>query len=251
MSDDLFHTNLDGEPAMLVDVMDDGLDGELDDRIPALRQLLSAGDPDERLSAARLLVAWADPVGIEALLYWATHPDEAPGAAVNRFTGADATFARLADALRTSQYSVRAAEHEGLRIDAGRALLELVEDYDFERELAAAVAPLRVPLAGDILRAADRAADAVTGGAEPGFDLGTQAASLLAPLAREDDAAAAALADRLIDAAAKDSRLLRELVDAMAAGSGSASLEILQRLSESRDPAVREDAKAALTRRLI
>ena len=118
MSDDLFYTDLEGEQAMLVDVIDDGLEGELDDRIPELRRLLSEGDAEERLNAARMLVAWADPVGIEALLYWAEHPDESPGAAVNRFTGGDATFARLADALRTSQYSVRADEHDAQRVDA-------------------------------------------------------------------------------------------------------------------------------------
>jgi hypothetical protein len=248
VSDDLFHTNLDGEPAMLVDVMDDGLDGELDDRIPALRRLLAEGDAEERLSAARLLVAWADPAGIEALLHWAAHEDESPGAAVNRFTGGDATFARLADALRTSQYSVRAAEHEALRIAAGRALLELVEAHDFERELGAAVNPVRGPLAPDIRRAAERAIEALDD--QPGFDLGTQAANLLMPLAREDDAGAAALAERLIDAAPKDSRMLREIVDGMAAGAGAATLAVLRRLTDdARDPAVRADADAALKRR--
>ena len=249
MSDDLFHTDLEGEHAMLVDVIDDGLEGELDDRIPQLRRLLSEGDDEERLNAARMLVAWCDPVGFEALLAWAAKPDSSPGAAVNRFTGDDATFARLADALRTSQYSIHADEQRSLRADAGRALLELVEDYDFERELSAAVSPLRADLLPELTRAAERAVDAVAGSATPGFDLGTQAASLLMPLAREDDATAAELADRLIDAAPKDSRMLLELGDSMAAGTGPASLDVLQRLTKSRDPAVRENAAGALSRR--
>jgi hypothetical protein len=192
-------------------------------------------------------VSWADPVGIEALLFWASNPDAAPGAAVNRFTGADATFARLADALRTSQYSIHADEQRALRVDAARALLELVEEHDFERELAAAVAPLRTDLLPEIARAAERAVDATSG--TPGFDIGTQAAGLLMPLAREDDATAAALADRLIDAAPKDSRMLLELGDSMAAGTGQGSLDVLQRLTKSRDPAVRENAEGALSRR--
>jgi len=247
VSDDLFHTDLEGEQAMLVDVIDDGLEGELDDRIPALRELLTSGDDGERLNAARMLVSWCDPVGFEALLAWTANPDRAPGAAVNRFTGGDADFSRLADALRTSQYSIHADDARELRVQAGRALLELVVDYDFERELSAAVNPLRVELLPDITRAAERAVDALD--SEPGFDLGTQAASLLMPLAREDDATAAALADRLIDAAPKDSRMLLELGDSMAAGTGPATIEILQRLTKSRDPAVRENAAGALSRR--
>jgi len=251
VSDDLFYTDLEGEQAMLVDVIDDGLEGELDDRIPELRRLLSEGDAEERLNAARMLVAWADPVGIEALLYWAEHPDESPGAAVNRFTGGDATFARLADALRTSQYSVRADEFAAQRVEAARALLSLADEQDFERDLGGAMmnAALRTPLVRELQAAADRAVSAVEAGAEPGFDLGTQAANLLMPLAKEDDDAAAQLAERLIDVAPKDSRVLREIIDGMAAGSGPGTIDVLERLRKSRDPAVREDAEAALARR--
>jgi hypothetical protein len=247
VSDDLFYTDADRERAMLVDVIDDGLEGELDDRIPELRRLLSHGEPEERANAARILVSWCDPVGFEALLAWAANPDTSPGVAVNRFTGADATFARLADALRTSQYSIHADERRALRLDAARALLDLVEDYDFERELAAAVNPLRADLRAEIARAAERAIDALDD--TPGFDLGTQAASLLMPLAREDDATAAQLAERLIDAAPRDSRMLLELGDSMAAGTGPATVEILRRLAKSRDRAVRENAESALARR--
>ena len=69
------------------------------------------------------------------------------------------------------------------------------------------------------------------------------------PLAKEDDDAAAQLAERLVDVAPKDSRVLREIIDGMAAGSGPGTIDVLERLRKSRDPAVREDAEAALARR--
>ena len=43
--------------------------------------------------------------------------------------------------------------------------------------------------------------------------------------------------------------MLREIIDGMAAGTGAATLAVLRRLHEARDPAVRDDADAALARR--
>ena len=40
-ADELFYTDADGESASFVDVIDEGLEGDLDDRIPALRELLA------------------------------------------------------------------------------------------------------------------------------------------------------------------------------------------------------------------
>lgn len=253
MSHDLLHLDLDGEEADLDDLQADGLDGALDDRIPALLELLEHGTPDERYSAAYLLIAWDVPEALETLIRWAEHPDELPRAVDNRFTGGDASFGQLAESLGAGGKSPRAAGTVRLRVAAGRALLRLVEDEDLERHLSVALGwndLLRKSLIDETVAAADAAIGALERGHDPGFDLWTQAAGLLYPLSKEVDEDAAAFARRLIRQGAKDRRMLLELVDGLSAGSGPATLEVLRELAAGaklRD--VREAADAAVGRR--
>ena len=159
-ADELFHVDASGERAIFDDVLADGLDGDLDARIPALRELLESRDAYKRLSAARMLVAWDDPVGLEALIGWAREPARAPyGAVANRFTGEDTTFGHLADALGAGGHTPRAASVRAARVSAGRALLSIFEDYDFERYLAFALYDdvLRKSLVDEIAAAVERA----------------------------------------------------------------------------------------------
>ena len=130
-------------------------------------------------------------------------------------------------------------------------MLNIFEDYDFERYLSFTLYDdvLRKSLVDEIAAAADRALRVLESGAELSFDLWTQTAGLLGPLAKESDAEAAAFATRLIAQGRKYSRMLRELNDAMAVGNGPATWAVLEQLRGSTDPTVREEAKAAMERR--
>lgn len=65
--DALLYTDREGDATSVADLIDDGLEGGYEDRIPALRQLCVDGPPDHRVEACEVLVAWSDPVGLEAL----------------------------------------------------------------------------------------------------------------------------------------------------------------------------------------
>jgi len=239
-SDQLFHTDADGESASFVDVIDEGLEGDLDDRLPALRALLADGTDDERLNAGIMLASWGDEAGLRAVIEWAREPDASP---VDE-------LAALADALRTARLSSRAETSEPLRADAFRALLDRAADADVGRELGYALvadATVRPLVADDIGASVERALERLERDDQPDFDLPTQTAGLLVALAKEADDDAAGFAERLLELAPKDPRVLRELIDAMAAGSGDATLAVLRRLAKVK--AVRDDADAALARR--
>ena len=107
-ADELFHVDAEGERTIFDDVLADGLEGALDERIPALRELLESHDPYERLSAARMLVAWDDPVGLEALIGWAREPSRA---LTGRSRTASRARTRPSDTSRTR--SARAAIPRG------------------------------------------------------------------------------------------------------------------------------------------
>ena len=187
-----------------------------------------------------MLASWGDEAGLRALIEWAGEPDESP---VDE-------FAALADALRTARMSSRADESEPLRAEAFRALLDIAAEVDFGRDLGYALVAdpsVRGVVADDVATAAERAIGRLEGGSEPDFDLYTQAAGLLVSLAKESDEEAAGFATRVLALAPKDTRVLRELIDAMGAGTGDATLDVLRQIAKVR--AVRDDADAALARR--
>ncbi len=256
--DELLFTDRDGNPAQLQEVIDDGLDGGYEGRFPALEELLRNGTPEQRLYAAVMLASWGQRSGFDALTSWASNPASAPwaGAPVtySRISGADAGFEMLADALRTS-YLSQAAEHEDIRplqVAASKALLRIADSHDFDRTLLVALVkdPEVTRLVSDDLKAAIEAAIAkLRAGENVGFDLATQTAGLLAPLARVDDAAAARYAEELIDLRPSDQRMLRELVDALVQGQGPATLRVLERLRSLDIPVLRAEADRALARR--
>lgn len=140
-----------------------------------------------------------------------------------------------------------------LRIEAGGALLALAHVEDFERHLSVALgwnAELRGALADEVEAAANRAITRLEGRPELSFDLWTQAAGLLYPLAKERDDTAAELALRLIPCGRRDRRMLLELVDALSAGRGPATLAVLERLrGKAKLREVRDAAAASIERR--
>ena len=170
----------------------------------------------------------------------------------DRHFGADAAFEMLADAVRVAgeiEASEAIAQLRRMpcaallgiydRVYFGRALLVVL---DLDRALAAAVA-------AGMGRAVDRAIVAAETGEAP-FDMATQAAFLLAPLAALDGTAhAARAAETLAAAHAGQSRTLREVAHALGAGAGPATRAALERLAASPFEPVRQDALDSLARR--
>lgn len=62
----LFRTDVQGLPAAFFDVVADGLEGELDERIPDLLSLLGGSDGESCLKAAVMLLSWGHPEGMPA-----------------------------------------------------------------------------------------------------------------------------------------------------------------------------------------
>lgn len=256
--EDLLFRDRDGDRASLQDVIDDGLDGGYDDRFPALEELLRTGTPEQRLYAAAMLTSWGQRAGFDALTSWAADPDATPwaGAPVtySRISGADAAFELLADALRTS-YLSEPSDEGGIRplqVEAAKALVRLADSYDFDRVLLVALVKdpeVTRQVAGDLKAAIDSAIAKLEAGEDVGFDLATQTAGLLAPLARADDAAAAQAAEKLLDLRPTSRRTLLELVDSLANGSGPDTHRVLERLRESDSPEVHEAAERAIAGR--
>ena len=114
--EDLLYTDRDGNRAPLFEVIDDGVDGGYEDRLPALRELC-----EENIEACQLLVASSDPVGLQALI---------------RLARANATAVEsLADPLRTGARTVRDPRAAELRVEAARALLAIADQHPFDEQL--------------------------------------------------------------------------------------------------------------------
>ncbi|MEO8701020.1 MAG: hypothetical protein ABI867_13310 [Kofleriaceae bacterium] len=242
----LLYVEKSGERSSLEDVIADGLEVDYSDRFPALVQLMREGAPEHRLQACRMLAAWGVKEGLETMIAWARAPESSPADVTHdRLQGADDAFATLADSLRVARDSERPGAAE-LRVEATRALLAIYHRVffgralyavlDMDRELAAAVHE-------NIAVAIERAAAAHV----RGFDMPTQAASLLGVLAKLDDAHTAQLAD-LVLAEKPGTRTVREVAYVLRSGGGPATRAILERLAAGTG-AVADDAADSLTRR--
>jgi hypothetical protein len=164
----------------------------------------------------------------------------------------DGAWEMLADALQNSRHLSDQKSLRPQRSQAARDLLRLADRVDYDRTLTMALSGdphLSADTDEELLSAIDRALERLAAGDMPGFDLATQTAGLLAPLARVDDAAAASYAARLIELQPGHRRMLRELVDAMSGATGPDSLAVLHTLSGLGDPLVRSEAEQALRRR--
>lgn len=212
----LFHTDAQGQSASFLDVIDDGLEGTLDERIPALLVLLHSPEGPPSLKAAVMLISWGHPEALQAVRRWSLQPDSAPWARQSitkqRHSGADGSWSLIADALRTSQYASARPGLDTDRLSALRSLLRLTVSEDFDRSLATTIAS--IPGAAEHLAdALDEAIEGLMSAApsEP-FDRIFQAALLSKELARARPERAHALAQQ-IAAQAPSPRAQRELSD--------------------------------------
>lgn len=255
-AEELLFRDASGAPAQVQDIIDEGLDGAYRERIPELASLLWNGEPYHRLLAAAMLTSWGVGAGFSALTTWAQRPDQAPwaGEAVttDRLTGADSAFETLADAVLTSFWNDRSPELRQHQTEALRALLNAAQSRYVGRSLALATLrdrELTSELLPDLRRAAEAALQQLERGNDEGFDRAFQTAALLAPVAREDDAAAASYARRLLTLAPDRPRTVREIALALAEGGGPDTLAVLQQLRQTAPAAARRDIEEALARR--
>ena len=254
-SDELLYMDLDGQLLGLDDVIADGLDRDYSARFPQLRQLLASGSPREQLHACAMLTAWGVRDGILRVIEWAQNPEAVPWAdapvEVDRFSGVDSGFVLLTDALRTALdmplnevaarlrrlavYDLLLIYH---RVYFDRSMLIL---FDLDRALAHSER-LTIRWAVDQALAATRQGQLY-------FDLPTQIAFLIGPLAGLDDARAAEAAEALLAYYPDHTRMLREVAYALGYGTGGATLSILERLTASEFASVRSEAEEWLARR--
>lgn len=250
----LLFTDLDGAMVGLDDVIADGLERDYSGRYDGLRTLLEEGSPTQCLHACVMLASWGVRDGLVSIMEWAADPERVPwaGAPVSfdRMFGVDDGFAQLARALHTAGDVTLTPVGVRLRVGATRALLRLYDRVFFDRwmqllldddtRLARTVRP-------HLAQAAERAVAACR---QPqAFDLPTQAALLLAPLAALDDDGAASLAGQLTVVARDWPRTLVEVASALGSGTGSATRYALQRLTSSAHESVAREAQRCLERR--
>jgi hypothetical protein len=253
---ELLFTDREGKPTSVQDVAADGLDGGYEDRIPELEELLVSGSPYHRLMACVVLISWGEPAGFRTLIQWASDPAHVPWAdypvTADRLSGVDDAFANLADGLNASFWNEPAPALRQMQLDAGRALLAIYADCFFGRTLALAlIRDKGVPpeLKGNIVAASEAGLAAIRNGSTPHFDIASQIASLIFPLAVADDDLACRFADQLTPLLHNNARALRELALALASGTGEATRRSLEGLRHLGIPAVTEEADKALARR--
>lgn len=223
----LLFTDRDGERGQLQDIIDDGLDGGYEHRVPQLIDLLAQGEDEHQLWACVTLVSWGHETGFDTLIAWADDPASVPWTSGRG-------FGDLADAVRTSFYCEPSPQLLEWRRNAVLALLRVADRQPVSPGLALVLSrdeALAAAAEGELRAAIARALDRLSGDAPVDSGLANQVASLLMPLARLDDLAAATYADRLLEVKPRGQRVLRELADALGQGTGPATLNSLERLA--------------------
>ncbi len=108
LSEQVLFTDNEGNKSSLKHIIDDGLDGEYLERIPALVELLDSGSPIHKLLACIVLTSWGCKEGFEAVVLWASNPNDSPWVkspvSFDRLYGADDAFENLVGALKTSYW---------------------------------------------------------------------------------------------------------------------------------------------------
>ena len=212
----LFRTDALGQPASFVDVIDDGLDGALDARIPELLALLNGPEEEAALKAALMLLSWGHREAFQVLENWSAHPNTVPWASESitkqRHSGADGSWSLIADAIRTSRYAKVRPTLDTDRLAAIRGLLCLTVDEDFDRSLATTIASISDAaelLADDLCSSIERL---ISSEGSEQFDRLFQAALLSKELARARPDRAKVFA-QTIAAKSPSQRTQRELND--------------------------------------
>lgn len=258
-AEDLLFTDLTGSRRTLEDVIDEGLDEDYSARLPALRMLLTQGSASQQLHACVMLVSWGDLAGYDTLLRWARSPETLPWrssvqsshaaqpVSADRIFGVDDAFARLTVAVRTS--CLLSADHPALRAlqeTAVKALLKRYPSEYFARGLGDLLSAQRGLCVACLPEMEDAVAACLAHLTDVPFDLRSQTAFLLAPLARHKDAEAASYSLQLLACCPPGHRAVRETAHALRMGAHAATLAVLEQLAGSGSETVRADALKAI-----
>ncbi|MBD2514353.1 hypothetical protein H6G93_04900 [Nostoc sp. FACHB-973] len=254
--EELLFTDREGNRGQLQDIIDDGLDGGYEDRIPGLINLLNSGEPYHQLLAAVMLTSWGHPAGFQKLIDWAANSQNVPWkeapVVYERISETDSAFEKLADALNTSYYADDNQKLKQWQIDAIKALLGIYYQYYFGRTLALAIVrdkEIAKAVKNEIIAAIEASMQILQQHTSLGFDLAFQVASLLIPLTPIDDNLTANYANKLISKYSQNERILREIANALGDGKGEATLATLQHLRTLKMPALVRDVENAIARR--
>lgn len=255
--ENLLFKDLEGKQAQLQDVIDDGLEGEYEHRVPALVELLDCGEPYYQLLACVMLTSWGNYSGFQKLIDWASNPENIPWkdmlVVYERISEADSAFEMLADGLKTSFYCQENQKLEQLQIEAIKALLSIYHQQYFGRTLALAIVrnkSVASNVKNEIIAAIKTSMAILQQNRPMEFDLAFQVASLLTPLAHLDDRITAFYANQLINNYSQNERVLRELTYILGGGKSSATFEVLQHLKNLEIPHLKNYVENAMARRL-
>lgn len=236
---ELLFTDASGDRVEVEDLISAGLDGGYNDRLDDLGRLADDGTPLHRLLATTVLTSWGDSSGFRRLADWARHPGQVPWAdapvVLDRFTGADAAFETLAEAVLTSFWNDVSPQLRADQFDALRALLEASRSCYVGTVLSLATvrdAALTHRLQTEVDQALDVGAAALEQKLADPFDRALQTASFVLPEATIDDDRAAYYGRRLLASGQTNLRSRRELVQALAAGTGPATFALLTEMGE-------------------
>jgi hypothetical protein len=231
--------DLEGRQRQLQDIIDEGLDGGYEYRLPELADLLGSGEPYHRLLACVMLVSWGQIVGFQQLIDWATHQENIPwqgnSVVYERISGSDSAFEMLADALMTSYYCDTERILSQFQINSIKSLLNIYHKYYFSRALALAISRRKetaLHVKQEIISALKSSIERLKENSPLSFDLAFQSACLLTSLAPIDDPLTACFASQLACLFPHDKRVLRELINALKISGESDTLEVLQCVKE-------------------
>jgi len=252
----LLFTNLEEEKGQLQDIIDEGLDGGYEDRIPELIDLMDSGNPYHQLLACVVLVSWGIEEGFTQALNWASNykklPWEDSPVVSDRLYGVDSSFEMLADAVRTSFWCNDQTVVRPLQVNLLNTFLRIYSRVYFGQMLALAmIRNSEVPqsIKPEIMTAIENGLSDLTNGPSVEFDLAFQISSLLLPLAFIDDEITASYANRMLSMPGLSKRSLYEVISALGSASGTATLEILNQLQYCDFPDLEKEIKRATNQR--
>lgn len=139
----LLFTNLEGNREQLQDIIDAGLDGGYENRIPELIKLVDSDEPYYSLLASVMLISWGNRAGFIKLFNWFQDPTQIPwvkkSVVYDKIYNCNSAFEMLADSLRTSYNCEQDQEIRTWRIKVTQSFLKLYNQYYFGQSLAMAI----------------------------------------------------------------------------------------------------------------
>jgi hypothetical protein len=218
----LLFTNLEGNRQQLQDVIDDGLDGGYENRIPELIKLAENEEPYYSLLAYVMLISWGNQAGFISLLNLIQDPTQVPwlkkSVVYDRIYNCNSAFEMLADALRTSYYCEQDQQLKNWRIQVTQYFLKLYDQYYFGQSLALAILKgkeITPTIQGSIIEAIENSFIRLNQGIKIEFDLAFQVACLIITIEPNEDELAAYYANRLLSLNNLTRRVLQELCNSL------------------------------------